>query len=106
MASGSGRCSRLALLAAGWIGLYQMGVPVWMPWTFGPVQIDTSVAEKAKANADAQRLADAKATADADAKRQAEAEQQRLAALKAEQERTDAKRVADAKATADAEAKR
>jgi flagellar biosynthesis GTPase FlhF len=77
-----------------------------MPWTSAAVQPDTSVAEKAKADTDAQRIAVAKATADAEAKRQAEAEQQKLAALKAEEEREDAKRAAEAKATADAEAKR
>jgi hypothetical protein len=77
-----------------------------MPWTSAAVQPDTSVAEKAKADTDAQRIAVAKATADAEAKRQAEAEQQKLADLKAEGEREDAKRAAEAKATADAEAKR
>ena len=25
--------SATALLLVGWIGLYQMGVPVWVPWT-------------------------------------------------------------------------
>jgi invasion protein IalB len=96
-----------ALLLAGWIGLYQIGAPVWVPWTLRTVQPDSGVAEKIKADEDAKRIADAKAKADAEAKhRTDEAEQQRLAALKAEKERVDAKRIADAKAAADAEAKR
>jgi len=108
-----------ALFLGGWIGLYQMGVPVWIPWTSGAVQLGDS--EKSKADEDARRIADAKATADADAKRRAdEAERQRLATLKAEKERADAeaKRRADEaerqrlaalkaeKERADAEAKR
>jgi TPR repeat protein len=64
--------SAVALLLAGWIGLYQMGVPVWMPWTPGVIQPDTGGAKKANANADAKRVAEAKANADAEAKRQAE----------------------------------
>jgi hypothetical protein len=104
--------SAMALLLVGWIGLYQMGVPVWVPWT-RPEQADAPGADKAKAAADAeakrkaeeaeqQRLKDeeqrqAKAAADAEAKRKAaEAEQQRL---KEEQQR-------QAQAAADAEAKR
>jgi membrane-associated protease RseP (regulator of RpoE activity) len=80
--------SAMALLLVGWIGLYQMGVPVWVPWTPRAEQPDAPGADKAKA------------AADAEAKRKAEeAEQQRLAALKADEERK-------AKAAADAEAKR
>ena len=105
--------SAMALLLVGWIGLYQMGVPVWVPWTPRAEQPDPPRADKAKAAADAeakrkaaeaeqQRLKEeeqrqAKAAADAEAKRKAaEAEQQRL---KEEEQR-------QAKAAADAEAKR
>jgi invasion protein IalB len=82
-------------LAAGWIGLYQMGVPVWTP----SATVQSGGTDKAKADEDARRIAEAKAAADAEAKRRAdeaeakrradEAEQQRLAA-KAEKERADA----------------
>jgi TIR domain/PAN domain len=105
--------SAMALLLVGWIGLYQVGVPVWVPWAEQP---DPPRADKAKAAADAeaQRKAaeaeqqrfkeeqqrEAQAAADAEAKRKAaEVEQQRLAAVKAEEERK-------AKAAAEAEAKR
>ena len=108
-----------ALLLVGWIGLYQSGVPVWVPWTPRVEQPDAPSADKAKAAAEAeaqrkveeaeqQRLAAAKAeeerkaktAAEAEAKRKAEeAEQQRLAAAKAEEERK-------AKAAAEAEAQR
>jgi hypothetical protein len=60
--------SVMALLLVGWIGLYQMGVPVWVPWTPRAEQPDPPRADKAKAAADAE--AQRKAT---------EAEQQRLA---------------------------
>jgi invasion protein IalB len=111
--------SLVALLLAGWIGLYQLGVPVWIPWASGAAQ--SNGPEKSKGDEDARRIAEAKAAADAEAKRRAEeAEQQRLAALKAEKERADAeakrraeeaqlKRLAALKAEkerADAEAKR
>jgi len=102
--------SAMALLLVGWIGLYQMGVPVWVPWAEKP---DPPRADKAKAAADAeakrkaeeaeqQRLKEevqrqAQAATDAEAKRKAaEAEQQRL---KEEEQR-------QAQAAADAEAKR
>jgi TIR domain/PAN domain len=102
--------STMALLLVGWIGLYQVGVPVWVPWAEQP---DPARGDKAKAAADAeaqrkateaelQRMKDevehqAKAAADAEAKlKAAEAEQQRL---KDEEQR-------QAKAAADAEAKR
>jgi tetratricopeptide (TPR) repeat protein len=108
------------LLLVGWIGLYQMGVPVWVPWTPRAEQPDAPGTDKAKAAAEAEarakaeqaekeRLAaakaeeeerKAKAAAQAEAKRKSEeAEQQRLAALRAEEERK-------AKAAAEAEAKR
>ena len=108
------------LLLVGWIGLYQMGVPVWVPWTPRAEQPDAPGTDKAKTAAEAEarakaeqaekeRLAaakaeeeerKAKAAAEAEAKRKSEeAEQQRLAALKAEEERK-------AKAAAEAEAKR
>ena len=90
-----------ALLLVGWIGLYQVGVPVWVPWAEQP---DPARADKAKAagDAEAKRQAaeaeqvrvkeeeqrQAKAAADAEAKRKAaEAEQQRLAAIKEEEQR-------------------
>ena len=92
--------SATALLLVGWVGLYQVGVPVWVPWTPGT---DPPRADKAKAAADAeaqrkaeeerQRLKEeeqrqAQAAADAEAKRKAaEAEQQRLAAIKEEEQR-------------------
>jgi hypothetical protein len=80
--------SATALLLVGWIGLYQMGVPVWLPWTPRAEQPDAPNADKAKA------------AAEAEAKRKAEeAEHQRLAAIKEEEQR-------QAKAPADAEAKR
>jgi TIR domain len=101
--------SAMALLLVGWIGLYQMGVPLWVPWA---EQRDLPRADKAKAAADAeaqrkaaeaelQRLKEeverqAKAAADAEAQRKtAEAEQQRLKEAVERQ----------AKAAADAEAK-
>jgi hypothetical protein len=96
-----------ALLLVGWIGIYQMGVPVWVPWTSRAEQPDPPRVDKAKAAADAeaQRNAaeaeqqrQAKAAAEAEAKRQAaEAEQQRLAATEEQQRQ--------AKAAADVEAK-
>src|SRR5262249_2554997 len=80
--------SATALLLGGWVGLYQMGVPVWVPWAEQP---DAPRADKAKAAADAeaQRKAQeamkeeeqrqARAAAEVEAKRKAaEAEQQRL----------------------------
>jgi TIR domain/PAN domain len=102
--------SAAALLLVGWIGLYQMGVPVWVPWTSGA---DPPRADKAKAAAvaEAQRKAteaeqtrlkeeeqrQGQAVADAEVKRKAaEAEQQRL---KEEEQR-------QAKAAADPEVKR
>jgi tetratricopeptide (TPR) repeat protein len=68
--------SAMALMLMGWIGLYQTGVPVWVPWTPRAQQPDAPGADKAKA------------AADAEAQRKAEeAEQQRLAAVKADEER-------------------
>jgi hypothetical protein len=89
--------SATALLLVGWVGLYQVGVPVWVPWVPDPPRADG-----AKAAAEQQRLKEeeqrqAQAAADAEAKRQAaEAEQVRV---KEEEQR-------QAKAAADAEAKR
>jgi uncharacterized protein len=114
--------SAMALLLVGWIALYQMGVPVWVPWTPRAEQPDAPGADKAKAAAEAEarakaeqaeqeRLAAAKAeedrkaktAAEAEAQRKAEeAEQQRLAAAKAEEERK-AKAAAEAEARAKAE---
>ena len=89
--------SATALLLIGWIGLYQMGVPVWVPWTPRAEQPDPSRADKAKAAAEteaklkaaeAEQQRQAKAEADANAKlKAAEAEQQRLAAIKDEEQR-------------------
>jgi uncharacterized protein len=110
--------SAMALLLVGWIALFQMGVPVWVPWTPRAEQPDGPGADKAKAAAEAkarakaeqteqERLAaakaeeerKAKAAAEAEAQRKAEeAEQQRVAAAKAEEERK-------AKAAAEAEAR-
>lgn len=42
-----------ALLLAGWVGLYQLGAPVWVPWK--------SAADTAKAQQEAKRAADAAA---------------------------------------------
>jgi invasion protein IalB len=116
---GAAAAGFVALLLAGWIGLYQSGVPVWIPWTSGPAQ--SGGPERSKADEDARRIIEAKVRTEAEAKRRAdEAEQQRQAALKAEKDRADAeakrkadeaeqKRLADRKAEkdrADAETKR
>jgi hypothetical protein len=45
--------SALALLLVGWIGLYQMGVPLWVPWTPRAEQPDAPGADKAKTAAEA-----------------------------------------------------
>src|SRR5262249_54855671 len=102
----------MALLLVGWIGLYQLGVPVWVPWAEQP---DPARADKTKAAADAEAQ-----------RKAAEAEQQRLAAIKeeeqrqakaadleaklkaaeAEQQRLKEEAQRQAKAAADAEAKR
>jgi hypothetical protein len=76
--------SATVLLLVGWIGLYQMGVPVWVPWA------EQLEAKRKAAEAEVQRLNEVvqrqtKAAADADAK--LKAEQQRLATVKAEEER-------------------
>ena len=82
--------SAAALLLLGWFGLYQVGVPVWVPWGPDPPRTDkANVAADAEARrkaqeAEQQRLKEevqrqTKATADAEAKRKtAETEQQRL----------------------------
>jgi hypothetical protein len=71
----AGCATALLLLLVGWIGLYQMGVPVRLPWTPRPEQPHPPLAE-------------AKAAADAEAQRRPEeAERQRLAVVKAETER-------------------
>jgi len=62
----------MALLLVGWIGLYQIGVPVWVPWAEQP---DPARAERAKA------------AADAEAQRKAEEERKEKAAAEAEAER-------------------
>jgi hypothetical protein len=98
--------SAAALLLVGWIGLYQVGVPLWVPWTSGT---DAPRADKAAADAEAQRKAreaeqqrfkeeaqrQAQAAADADAKlKTAESERQRLI----EEVQRQAKAAADAEA--------
>ena len=100
--------SAAALLLLGWFGLYQVGVPVWVPWGPDPPRTDkANVAADAEARrkaqeAEQQRLREeeqrqAKGVTDAEARlKAAEAEQQRL---KEEVQR-------QTKATADAEAKR
>ena len=75
------------LLLAGWIGLRGRGIPISLQW---PLQPDTPVAQDHNANA----VPSAEATAKAE-----QAERERLAAIKAEQDRS-------AKAAADVEAKR
>ena len=78
----AGVAAAAGLLLVGWIGLYWMDISVWPP------------------GAETQDASNAKAQAEAEAKRKSEeAEQQRLATLKAEQER-------QTKAAAEAEAKR
>jgi tetratricopeptide (TPR) repeat protein len=74
------------VLLLGWLGLYQMGVSVWMPWTPRAEQPDPP------------RVADnSKVAAEAEAQRKAEqAEQERAAAAKAEENRK-AKAAAEAK---------
>jgi hypothetical protein len=103
--------SATALLLVGWIGLYQVGVPVWVPWTtraeqpVAPSANKTTAAAEAEATAKAEqaekeRLASAKAEEERKAKAAAEAEARaKVAAAKAEEERK-------AKAAADAEARR
>ena len=96
--------STTGLLLAGWIGLYQMGVTVWVPWTPRAEQPHPPRADEAKAVADAEaqrkdaeaeQQRQAKAAADANAKlKAAEAEQQRLK----EEEQGQAKAEADANA--------
>src|SRR5262249_51988775 len=75
--------SAMALLLVGWIGLCQMGVPVWVPWTPTAEQPDAPGADKAKAAAEAEARAKAE-----------QAERERLAAAKAEEDRK-AKAAAD-----------
>jgi PAN domain len=91
------RWRRMALSAAvlllGWIGLHQIGVPVWAPWTPRAEHPDPPQADKANA------AADAAATRKAE-----EAEQQRQAAAKAEEERKAREATAAAKAEADRQA--
>ena len=91
--------SAMALLLVGWIGLYQMGVPVWVPWTPRSEQPDAPRLAAAKTEEEPK----AKAAAEAEARAKAEqAEKERLAAAKAEEERK-AKAAAEAEAKAKAE---
>jgi formylglycine-generating enzyme required for sulfatase activity len=95
-----------ALLLVGWIGLYHMGVPVWVPWE---ERVRAEAAAKAQAEADAKRKAEeeriraeaaAKAQAEADAKRKAEEERIRAEAAAKAQAEADAKRRAEERAEA------
>ena len=100
--------SATALLLVGWVGLYQVGVPVWVPWTPGT---DPPRADKAKAAADAE----AQRKAEEERQRLKEEEQRqakaadveaKLKAAEAEQQRLKEEVQRQAKAAADAEAKR
>ena len=97
------------LLLVGWIGLYQMGVPVWVPWAEQlEAKRKAAEAEVQRLNEEAQRLT--KAATDAEAKlKLAEAEQQRTGtvtkAAEAELHRLDEVVQRQTKAAADAEAK-
>ena len=106
-----------AVLLLGWIGLYHLGVPVWVPWTH-PDGSEAKQADAAAQKANEDRLraeAAAKAQAEADAKRKAEEERLRAEAAAKTQAEADAKRKAEeerlraeaaAKAQAEADAKR
>jgi uncharacterized protein len=84
-----------ALLLVGWIGLYRMGLPVWMPWEQPDMRYENIEAELQRVKEEIQRQA--KAATDAEAKLKiAEADQQ---SVKEEEQR-------QARAAADAEAKR
>ena len=102
--------SATVLLLVGWIGLYQMGVPVWVPWAEQlEAKRKAAEAEVQRLNEEAQRLT--KAAADAEAKlKAAEAEQQRTgtvtkAAAEAEVQRLNEVVQRQTKAAADADAK-
>jgi formylglycine-generating enzyme required for sulfatase activity len=73
--------SAAALLLAGWIALYHVGVPVWVPWTHPDGSEAERRAEAAalKAREDRERT-EARAKAEADAKRNAEEERKRAEA--------------------------
>src|SRR5262249_48634772 len=64
--------SAIALLLVGWVGLYQIGVPVWVPWTRADQPADAAtrrMAQEQRLKEEEQRQA--KAQADAEAKRKA-----------------------------------
>ena len=44
----------MALLLVGWMGLYQMGVPVWVPWAADPPRVDKPEANATEAQRKAQ----------------------------------------------------
>jgi formylglycine-generating enzyme required for sulfatase activity len=74
----------IALLMTAWLGLYYMGVPLWVPWA-QPGRSDAEIQRQAALRADQERKRaeeEAKANAEAEAKRNAQE-----AALKAEEER-------------------
>src|SRR5262249_54631969 len=92
----------MALLLVGWIGLYQVGVPVWVPWTPTVEQLAAEAEAKLKAarcpSGDGGLICgrpqtvqpldcDLKAEEQRQATAAEEAEQKRLAAVKAEEER-------------------
>ena len=90
--------SAMALLLVGWIGLYQMGVPVWVPWTPRSEQPDAPRLAAAKTEEEPK----AKAAAEAEARAKAEqAEKERLAAAKAEERKAKAAAEAEARAKAE-----
>jgi formylglycine-generating enzyme required for sulfatase activity len=72
----AGAAGIVALLAVVWAGLYQMGVPVWVPWTAGPVQPDPAAEARRKAEEEAvlKRKIDEEAAAKKEAARKAEEE--------------------------------
>lgn len=122
-----------SVLAIAYFGAYQLGVPVWVPWSPGPPplqptkeQLEAAARQSVLREQEAKRIADQKAANDAaEAKKKAdEAERQRVAAAQAKAEddrkraeadakqkaeefaRAEAKRVADAEATKKAEEKK
>lgn len=87
-----------SVLAMAYVGAYQLGVPVWVPWSQSPSplqptreQLEAAARQSVLSEQEAKRRAEQKATADAaEAKRRSdEAERQRAAAA-------EAKRLSDA----------
>jgi TIR domain/PAN domain len=111
--------SATALLLVGWVGLYQIGMPVWMPWAEQPeaklqrlkkVAADAETKLKA-AEAEQQQFKEeeqrqAKAAADADAKRKVAEDQAKLKASDAELQRLRDEVQRQTKMVAEADTKR